>query len=229
MNWSAPVDNYCERLDASFWAEPVNAVTNLAFLIAAFLAWRAAARAGRLEPLTILLITIAAAVGIGSFLFHTVATRWAGIADTAPILLFILVYLFAAARRFLGLGLVASLAAPALFVGFAVAFLSLWRMVLPPLNGSEGYMPVLVALLAFGAVLVIRGHGAGAGLLIAAAIFALSLSFRSMDREICAELPLGAHFLWHCCNGLLLFTIMLTFIRHGAKTAAPLARRPGQG
>jgi len=37
MDWSAPIDLYCERTDASFWAEPANALTNAAFLIAAAL------------------------------------------------------------------------------------------------------------------------------------------------------------------------------------------------
>ena len=34
-----PVDDYCERLGPGLWAEPLNLVTNLAFLIAAIL-WR---------------------------------------------------------------------------------------------------------------------------------------------------------------------------------------------
>jgi len=29
------IDNYCERIDPSFWSEPVNAMTNLAFIVAA--------------------------------------------------------------------------------------------------------------------------------------------------------------------------------------------------
>ena len=33
MDWSTPVDLYCERLGPSFWAEPVNAFSNAAFLI----------------------------------------------------------------------------------------------------------------------------------------------------------------------------------------------------
>jgi hypothetical protein len=43
MSRSTPVDIYCERTDPSFWAEPVNALTNIAFLLAAalaFCAWR---------------------------------------------------------------------------------------------------------------------------------------------------------------------------------------------
>ena len=35
-----PIDAYCERTSAVYWAEPVNAVTNAAFLIAAVIMWR---------------------------------------------------------------------------------------------------------------------------------------------------------------------------------------------
>ena len=30
------IDIYCERLDPSFWAEPINALTNLAFIAVGF-------------------------------------------------------------------------------------------------------------------------------------------------------------------------------------------------
>ena len=35
MDWLAPVDAYCERTGPEYWSEPVNALTNLAFLLAA--------------------------------------------------------------------------------------------------------------------------------------------------------------------------------------------------
>ena len=40
MEWFEAVDGYCERVDAAFWSEPINVVTNAAFLIAALWAWR---------------------------------------------------------------------------------------------------------------------------------------------------------------------------------------------
>lgn len=229
MNWFAKVDIYCERLDPSFWAEPLNALSNLAFLVAALIAFRAARRAGRLEPLVLAMILLAGLVGIGSFLFHTVATRWAGVADTAPILIFILFYLYLAARRYLSLPVVAALAAPVLFMLFAAVFMDLWRSVLPSLNGSEGYFPVIVALLLFGAFLRFRRHPAATPLFQGAAVFALSLTFRSLDRAVCATVPIGVHFLWHCLNGLVLGLVMLAFIRHGARRSARLAPRSGGG
>ena len=35
MNWFETIDGYCERIDASFWSEPLNAVTNVIFLMTA--------------------------------------------------------------------------------------------------------------------------------------------------------------------------------------------------
>jgi len=40
MEWFEAVDGHCERVDAAFWSEPINVVTNAAFLIAALWAWR---------------------------------------------------------------------------------------------------------------------------------------------------------------------------------------------
>ena len=82
---------YCERIDGSFWAEPLNAVTNAAFLVAAlagFWLWR---RQGGRDAVTLVLIELVFAIGIGSFLFHTVPNRWTLLADVVPIQLFALV------------------------------------------------------------------------------------------------------------------------------------------
>lgn len=103
MDWSRPVDLYCERTDPSFWAEPVNALTNVSFLIAAavaFVQWR---RAGANDRPVFALILITATIGIGSFIFHTIATRGAALFDTIPIAVFIYGYLFFALRWFLTL------------------------------------------------------------------------------------------------------------------------------
>jgi uncharacterized membrane protein YhhN len=62
---------YCERLSGAFWAEPWNALTNGAFLLAAVAAlqlWRRSGGSGR--P-TLALVALVFAIGIGSFLYHT--------------------------------------------------------------------------------------------------------------------------------------------------------------
>ena len=193
------VDIYCERVTDAFWAEPVNALTNLAFLVTAWALWRLRPRSAPPEPT--LLIATTALIGVGSFLFHTLATRWAEIADVLPILLFQLLFLWTYIRRRIGWG-------PAVAVGLVIAYLAFAVGVaraLPPMNGSQSYVAALLVLLALGAHHAATASARRYALLAAGAIFALSLTFRTIDQAVCAEFPLGTHFLWHLLNALVLF------------------------
>jgi hypothetical protein len=103
------------------------------------------------------------------------------------------------------------------------------------LAGSVAYLPALLALLLMGGVLVAlarrrelvlnnRKNKAwrpgpddaerlslalqrrqGGLLLGAGALFALSLSFRTIDQAVCFILPVGTHMVWHLLNGAVLF------------------------
>jgi hypothetical protein len=204
MDWSRPVDLYCERLDPSFWAEPINAITNASFLIAALVAFVQWRRGGGNDVPALALIGVTFAIGIGSFIFHTVATRGAALFDTIPIAIFIYGYLCLALRRFLGLPLWKALALVAAFAALSYAE----SAVVPrgALNGSHAYLPALGALVAVG--WLTRGQGPRRMLLSAAAVFALSIALRSVDHAVCEALPLGTHFLWHTFNGLVLYLLL---------------------
>lgn len=201
------IDIYCERVTATFWAEPVNALTNLAFLIAAWALWRL--RDGELAP-TLLILTLAT-IGIGSFLFHTFATRWAAAADVLPILVFQLLFLWMYLRRRVGWGALAA-------VALIAAYLALGIMAarhLPAINGSQGYVPALFGLLALGLHHAASATAGRYDLLIAAAVFALSLTFRTIDQAVCAGFPLGTHFAWHVLNALVLYLAARPLVRGG--------------
>jgi ceramidase len=90
------IDHYCERTGPELDAELVNAFTNGAFLVGAVIAWRLLAQAPQspTRPYIHVLIAAMAMVGIGSFIFHTLGTRWAEWADVIPILVFMLLYLW---------------------------------------------------------------------------------------------------------------------------------------
>jgi hypothetical protein len=231
MDWTVKVFAYCERgFDAGFWAEPLNAASNAAFLLAAasaFLAWRAQPAMHRgWSELT--LIGVVAVVGMGSFLFHTFATRWAIMADVLPITIFMLAYLGYALRRFVRLGRLATGIGLALFMVALKAGEDANCGQGPCLNGSVGYVPALVALALIGAWLMAQGHAAGPPLVIGAAVFAVSVTLRTIDRDVCPSTtilgagPLGTHFLWHILNAILLAILLLAAIRHG-RPAAPAA------
>jgi hypothetical protein len=203
MDWSAPVSLYCERSDASFWAEPFNAATNAAFLIAAAAAfWRWRSAAGRDLP-ALALIIIVVAVGLGSFTFHTVATRGAALADVIPIAIFIYGYLLLALRRFLHVSRGAALA---IVVAFAAAAQALAALVPPRfLNGSVGYLPALTALIAVAAA---TDGATRRNLTVAAMVFSLSLALRTADLSVCGIFPIGTHFLWHVLNAVVLYVLL---------------------
>ena len=240
MDWSAKIFAYCERgLDPGFWAEPANAVSNAAFVIAATLAltrwWPVRGRAG--SWIEAGLIALVGVIGVGSFLFHTLATRWAAVADTAPIGVFMLAYLVYALRAFGGLGWRWTAPPVALFVAALWAAGSVRCGAGPCLNGSLGYAPALVALAATGlwlrataqtrsgsaccrSVRQKNAHAASAALTAGAAVFLVSLAFRTLDRSVCPATalvgsgPIGTHFIWHIANAVLLYLLLAAAVAY---------------
>lgn len=205
---------YCERLGPGYWAEPFNAVTNLAFFVAAFAAWRLWRRAGRGDRAVLALIALVALIGAGSFLFHTAPARWTALADVIPIQLFAFGYFWLAMRRFVRLGAVAGAVATAAFVIASFALQRWLAPLLPPgARGSAAYASFVVALFAT-AWLARRRAGEGPAeaaapaLALAGAVFALSLTLRSIDQAVCPALPVGTHFVWHLLNAVVVFVLL---------------------
>jgi hypothetical protein len=109
------------------------------FLLIAVLLWKRASGKGRdLQSLAGLVF----AVGLGSLVFHTVATRWAALLDIAFIALFVLIFHQRFQVRVLGTGDGKAWAGTAAFVALAALFVAATRGLPPlPLNGSEIYLP----------------------------------------------------------------------------------------
>ena len=212
MDWTAQRDNYCERTDFTFWAEPVNAVTNAAFLIAALVVWWMLR--GRHDDATRLLLVILVAIGVGSFLFHTYATVWAGTADVLPILVFILVYLYYATVRFLGQPWWAGMAAVIGYFPFGMGVSWALLQTVGRMNGSITYAPVALLIAIYALILMRRAPQTARGLGIGVGILCLSLFFRTIDEAVCGAVPLGTHFLWHILNGVMLGWMILVMARH---------------
>ncbi|WP_027174103.1 ceramidase domain-containing protein [Methylobacterium sp. 10] len=228
--WFTPIRAYCERGDAAFWAEPLNAASNAAFLVAAFLAFRLAGSGPKRDHAATALAGLVGVVGIGSFLFHTLAVRWAMLADVIPIALFIYAYFLLALRRLLGLSIVPAILATLGFAAFAaglepaldaLAGQSVDRFS----NGSIAYAPAILALIGVAAGLLMpqtcslgpARRRAGLSLLAIAGLFALSLSFRTLDAALCPSLPIGTHFLWHGLNAAVLYGLIATAWRFKAE------------
>lgn len=217
MDWTRPIDAYCERLDPGYWAEPVNALTNAAFVVAAMFMWR---RSGAL--IEHVLCAVLALIGIGSYLFHTHATPWAALADTTPIALYVLVYVYAANRSFWGLRPWPALGGTVLFFPYAALTVPLFQMV-PGLGSSAAYAPVPLLIVLYAVLLRHRLPQVARGLAIGAGLLVISLSLRTIDEPLCHALPLGTHFLWHIFNALMLGWMIEVLRRHR------LAAQPERG
>ena len=218
MDWFAALDNYCERLGPGFWGEPLNALSNASFIVAAVLLgqrWRDSARR---TPGGLLLVALVLAIGIGSFLFHTFANRWSSLADVVPIAVFIHVYLAMALVAFAGLGRVAAVTVT---LAFLLASPLAGRALAPLLGSSAFYGPALLAILAVAALSRRRDAAIARWLGATAAVFAVSIAFRAADLPLCEAMPQGTHARWHLLNGVVLYMLVRLYL---SVSAAPARR-----
>ncbi len=250
MTFGERVFLYCERgANEALWAEPVNALSNGAFLLAALAGVFVVLRRPQEERNAdqFLLPVLVLFIGLGSLAFHLYATSAAALADVVPITVFMLVYLGLALNRFLGIPpgwttlLVAGFAAivaitmqvrcGAGFIGFPGPDTA---GVKPCLNGSLFYLPALAALIVVGLTLAERGHKAAPWLLWAASIFAVSIALRSLDLALCDKVvvegrKVGTHAAWHVLNALVLFLLMRASLEGGPATVAEAEAPPLSG
>jgi len=196
---------YCERsASPAFWAEPVNALTNILFLVAAWFVWRRANKLGAVSTGVSLLLMLICAIGIGSFLFHTFATTWARWVDVLPILFFQLLYAWLYFREVARVRFASALA---IVLGYTLA--ALYARLFPHiLNGSLTYAPALVFLVVLGIYHSATRRKERFIVLGATAVFIVALTCRTVDNALCPFFPLGTHFMWHVCNAIVLYLMM---------------------
>jgi hypothetical protein len=210
-----PVDLYCERTGPGLWAEPANALTNLAFIAAGLWGvWQV--RRYKTGTFAEVLAWWVVAIGIGSTLFHIFASKGTIWADILPIAGFTLAYTLFNLRRFLGMDWgKAILVFVAFYVVAGLITYAVPDWLRQASNGTTNYLPPFLALAFFGAWVAATGNRAGWYNLTGSAIFVVSVICRMIDPLVCASFPLGTHFLWHVFNGLMLAVLLAATARFG--------------
>ena len=209
MNWFEAVDGYCERIDASFWSEPLNAITNIFFLVAAVWVLR---REG-LNSTARILALILGMIGVASFLFHSFAQAWAGALDVLFILLFTLLYLFAASKDFMGAPRSIALIITLGYFPFSIV-VDWLTLPLTFLGSTRIYMPMPILIILFSLLLYKRLPIVSRGLAVGAFILIISMLARILDVPLCQKIPLGTHFVWHVLNAVMLAWMIEVYRRH---------------
>lgn len=191
------MDSYCERVAPGFWGEPLNSATNLAFLGAALALWwmsRGDRPSVRALPVLIGLIFV------GSAAFHTAATRWGAALDSGFIAVFQLYYIALYTHLFWQVRWRrAWLAAPAFFAYTVIVALTV--------GGQSMYLAALSVLIGLAVAMRWTGRAHWWWFALAAGVFAVSLTFRTIDDAVCGSLPTGTHFVWHLLNATTLFIV----------------------
>jgi len=209
MDLFKSIDIYCERLDIGIWAEPINAVTNVAFILASIFMWLRCKNLVEGRVLSFLLFSI----GCGSFLFHTFAQTWAAILDVAAILIFILTYIFIANRSFLAWSKMVSLIGVILFFPYQLLLANILSNI-QFFGSSVQYIPVAILIFIYSGLLRKTEPNLSRGLLIGATILCLSIVFRIIDEPLCSILSVGTHFVWHILNAIMLSWMIEILRRH---------------
>lgn len=214
--WSF-LDGYCERLgQIGLMAEPVNVITNLGFLVAAWLAWKEFRASNTLNVRNgwdvALLILVLGITCFGSGVWHIYAEQWALWFDVLPILIFINVYLLSFLIRVAG-----SRWWWALLLWGIFQIANWWSETHLPretLNGSIMYAPAYITLILFTAYAWLTHHSQARRMVFVVLVFSLSIAFRTLDGVggLCDVVPVGTHFLWHLLNAWMLYNLIRVLI-----------------
>jgi hypothetical protein len=198
--WFNSVDIYCERLDASFWAEPINAISNLSFIVAGFFLWRLR------SPRSTLMATLMILIGLGSFSFHTYANRLTGLLDVLAIALYLVAFAFLIPKQWSRSSKLIQLGSVLLLIVSIVLAQLLTSYLKPAITGLPPgmYLGAWLALIIYALVTQYSNPSAARFLWMAVIVFPFSLLSRQIDIPLCDSIG-GSHWLWHLLNGLTLY------------------------
>ena len=200
------MDFYCERTNEQIFNEPVNAISNIFFIIVSLslikiLRKNQSNKIYYIQPILIFFI------GIGSFLFHLNPNIITLYSDVIPIFLFSLSFIFFFNRDVININYLNN---ALLFLLFFVLFLFITpKLNYDILNGSEFYFANYFFLTMYTLWLYLKKSDFFQLLLLGFIFFNLSILLRSLDNHICEYFSIGTHFLWHFLNAYLLKILTL--------------------
>lgn len=184
---------YCERVGNTFFSEPLNLISNLAFFISAFLIYRLY-KVNQVTGFSYwFLFALLLLIGAGSSLWHSFRTSYSLAFDSIPIFIFFLSLLFLLAKKFLG-----GVSKAIVFVlGFF--FLQIVVSYLFPqfLNGSIRHIVNAFVFLGIASLLYKQNKAIRKDIVVCLSLYVLAIICRSVDNIICVYFPIGTHFLWH--------------------------------
>ncbi len=195
---------YCERTAGDIFSEPLNSLTNLAFILVSYLIFKKYKN----YEYSLIFSGLIFCIGLGSFLLHTFPSTITALIDVIFILFFIIFFLYILYKNVLELRIIY-----ALFLSFISPVLYFYlgsslKENLPLVGDSSFYIVILLNLILIYLYLLIKNTNFSNDILIASIIFFISIFFRIIDQVYCDINLYGTHFLWHILNSLVLFYLV---------------------
>lgn len=202
---------YCGRHGSGLFDEPQNSLSNAAFLVGALVAYRIWRGSTKPDGPILVLTLMLAAIGVGSFVFHSYPTPVTLYIDLIPIQLYILAALAYAFLRILQCSWKTTVM---VLLGFFLAR-QVWILLMPQglLGGGITHVPTLLALLLFVAIVARRGFLFWRHLVASATCYVCALVVRSWDVPLCNSFPFGLHWAWHTLTALAATLVLIGLIR----------------
>ena len=200
------MDFYCERTNNQIFNEPINAISNVFFIIVSISLFKILKKnktnkINYIQPILIFFI------GIGSFLFHLKPNLITLYSDIIPIFLFSLSFIFLFNKNVIN---ISNFNSALLFILFFTLLLFITpKLDYEILNGSEFYFANYFFLTMYTIWLYLKKSDFFQLLFLGFLFFNLSILLRSIDNHICNYLSIGTHFLWHFFNAYLLKILTL--------------------
>ena len=206
---------YCERNNFSLLAEPFNLFTNILFLFFSILLFFD--KTVKNKIFTYILFGI----GIGSMLYHSIATSFTALVDIAFIILFIFYYLVILYNKLnvkKNYAYIFSLIFILVCYNFGYLFYDSF------LGSSAFYFPILLHLVLLLFYFIYKKkYFYFRKFIFIPVVFSISLYLRTVDIKYCSTFSVGTHFFWHILNAIVLYLLIkfIHLIPHGTSPKKP--------
>ncbi len=205
----------CERAATGMFAEPLNVLSSFAFMVVAVLIYRFYHRHEDLERKWIwdihALTFTTFIIGVNSVIFHMFPTPITELMDTSAIILFIGIYFTSVLFRIARVKPFGAFICMLAFTGTSYALVHQFPH---SMNDSIGYLSSMIALIVIAVHLHLRRRPSAQYFMLASITGMVSLFCRVIDKEICTDVHIGTHFVWHLLNATLLYILMRQIIRN---------------
>lgn len=200
---------YCERQTQSLLAEPANVLSNIAFFASAILIYQLLNRNSIKDKKYWLMFILIILVGIGSSLWHLLRNPYTLVLDALPIYSFMAIFLYGLLNNLLGNG------KRALYLTIGFALLQVFMFILVPrdfINGSITHVVNGIGFTIFIVWLYKNHRYVNRSMIVVFLLYALAVTFRSIDNLVCSNLFIGTHFLWHLLVALTAYFAVKTLL-----------------